>query len=67
MDLLPGVPPFKVFLGTPEAVGHLENLVEKKREAGEKEMLRFVGPFFDGLIKEVVSEEEFSFLSPERC
>jgi hypothetical protein len=31
MDLFPGVPPFEVFLGISEAVGHLEILREKKR------------------------------------
>jgi glyoxylase-like metal-dependent hydrolase (beta-lactamase superfamily II) len=30
-DLFPGVPPFEVFLGISEAVGHLEILREKKR------------------------------------
>jgi DNA-binding transcriptional ArsR family regulator len=30
MDLFPGVPPFEVFLGISEAVGHLEILKEKK-------------------------------------
>ena len=29
MDLFPGVPPFEVFLGISEAVGHLEILREK--------------------------------------
>jgi glyoxylase-like metal-dependent hydrolase (beta-lactamase superfamily II) len=29
MDLFPGVPPFEVFLGISEAVGHLEILKEK--------------------------------------
>jgi glyoxylase-like metal-dependent hydrolase (beta-lactamase superfamily II) len=31
MDLFPGVPPFEVFLGISEAVGHLEILREKGR------------------------------------
>ena len=31
MDLFPGVPPFEVFLGISEAVGHLEILREQKR------------------------------------
>jgi glyoxylase-like metal-dependent hydrolase (beta-lactamase superfamily II) len=30
MDLFPGVPPFEVFLGISEAVGHLEILKEKR-------------------------------------
>jgi DNA-binding transcriptional ArsR family regulator len=29
MDLFPGVPPFEVFLGISEAVGHLDILKEK--------------------------------------
>jgi hypothetical protein len=29
MDLFPGVPPFEIFLGISEAVGHLEILKEK--------------------------------------
>ena len=29
MDLFPGVPPFEVFLGISEALGHLEILKEK--------------------------------------
>jgi hypothetical protein len=35
MDLFPGVPPFEVFLGISEAVGHLEILRE---EGGVKVM-----------------------------
>jgi hypothetical protein len=31
MDLFPGVPPFEVFLGISEAVGHLEILREERR------------------------------------
>jgi hypothetical protein len=31
MDLFPGVPPFEVFLGISEAVGHLEILKERGR------------------------------------
>jgi hypothetical protein len=31
MDLFPGVPPFEVFLGISEAVGHLEILREEGR------------------------------------
>jgi hypothetical protein len=29
MDLFPGVPPFEIFLGISEAVGHLDILREK--------------------------------------
>jgi glyoxylase-like metal-dependent hydrolase (beta-lactamase superfamily II) len=38
MDLFPGVPPFEIFLGISEAVGHLEILKEKEIvEVTEKE------------------------------
>jgi glyoxylase-like metal-dependent hydrolase (beta-lactamase superfamily II) len=38
MDLFPGVPPFEIFLGISEAVGHLDILREKgKVKVREKE------------------------------
>lgn len=47
MDLFPGVPPFEIFLGISEAVGHLEILKEEARvrvkEKGEKDFYSLEG------------------------